>query len=75
MNLNKITDKAFSKYYAPSNKIWITWRYERFPFGGGVMPQVRYRIRELLENGFKVKCGYACTSIKGAHDHYIFYKI
>lgn len=31
-------------------------------------------IVNLRKDGYKVKCGYTCTSIRGVHEHLIFYK-
>jgi len=32
------------------------------------------KIKELLNGGYKVKCGKTTTSIRGYYDHYMFYK-
>jgi len=71
----EIYEKAYSKYYSPNNKIWSSdWDHEVFPFGGGNAQKIILRITSLLKQGFMVKCGYTTSSVRGAHDRYIFYK-
>ncbi len=72
--VEKIYDQSFDKYYSRYGTIWETWSWEHWPFGPGRSQKVKDRIKELLEQGYRVKCGYAATKIRNVHDRFIFYK-
>lgn len=49
------------------------WIFEKFPFGGGIINEVKKRI-DFLEKNNKVFVGWMATSIREYHNYYIFYK-
>lgn len=74
---NQIYNKAFSNYISPSKydkMIASGWFFERFRFGRNSQLLDLRTIKEYLEKGVSVKCGYMATSIKSYHDYYIISK-
>ena len=75
MTAEEIHDQAFNRYYYPNHNIFNSgWRCELFPFGGGTYQITINRIKELIGLGYKVKCGYTGSAIKGSPHRYIFSK-
>ena len=73
--IEEIYMMGFTNYISPSKYKSINlWNFESWGFGGGRSQITKAKIRELLEKGKKVKCGYMCSSIRGSHDYYIIYK-
>ena len=70
--INKELDKMFSRYVAPNHKWAKEWKTERQ--GRMVYLNMRNRIKELLNMGYKVRCGYMASTVRDSHIHYIFYK-
>jgi len=65
-------ERMFYKYYNGNNAIFNNWKWissRGLPNNG-----VKEKIRQLVDEGKKIKTGYTCTKIKGLHDYIIFYK-
>jgi len=70
--VSRLYDRMFDKYYN-GNQL-NDWHHITF-FGGGNAEWYRNKIRELLENGYRVKTGYRTSKqIRGHKTYYIFYK-
>lgn len=66
-------DNLFSQYFSQWDDDFCNkWDGESIPFGGGNKDKIKARIKELLLNGERIRCGYFTTSIRGYHDRKIF---
>lgn len=66
--VEKIAKRVFHQYVNQYADQYRDWRSE------WVRGDARLRIKELLEQGYKVTGGYYATAVKGYHDYRIFYK-
>jgi hypothetical protein len=68
--------QLFTKYIPPNSTLWKNWCCEKAPHSSkGYGKQLAInRIKELLDEGKKVKCGYATTSVRGYHVRYILWR-
>ena len=65
------------KYISPKKYDELSdrgFKFESFPFGGGVYQQIIKRITELVNDYEKVFTGYMASSVRGYHDNFIVYK-
>ena len=70
--IQNLITQLYERYYRPSNPIFDgEWWCQLAPKKQAETEAV---IRQLLEDGREVRTGYAATSVRGYHDHYIFYK-
>lgn len=81
IHIESIYNNAFHKMYPPSNTIWERWCFIDWLHikrteedGTSNKPKVIRKIKELLDGGYKVKCGKASTSVRGYYAYFIFYK-
>jgi len=65
-------EKMFSVYHSPYSNIWSDCNYIDVHRYSKIA--IITKIKELINEGYKVKCGYSSTSIRNVHHYYIFYK-
>ena len=72
----KIHSGMFKKYWNGNNKIFERWHVEESPIGRDEEGKIKslWRIKWLLDRGYKVKAGYCPSSIRGARNYYILWK-
>jgi len=70
--IEKIRNQIFHKRFNPninySKKGWKQIDLKE------IRGKINEKIRELLENNYKVSGGYFATAVKGYHQHYLMYK-
>jgi len=69
--IEKHYNDLFSKYFRPSTAEKFRTIDLNFV---GVAEKMKEKIKEVLDSGKKIKCGYMATSIRGYHHRYIFIK-
>ncbi len=74
MNIEEIIEKEYSNMftkYRHGNHNWFSGKKYKWM---EAPQQSKEKMRELINNGYEVKGGYSTTSVKGYHNHIIFYR-
>ena len=58
------------RHRADYDRMFESWYFRRISDSGKARPKIKY----LLRKGKRVTTGYFCTSVRGYHEHYVFWK-
>lgn len=76
MNIEEIIETEYNnmfKRYRNGNHSWFggkTYQWMEAPRVG----DTKEKMRELINKGYEIKGGYSTTSVRGYHNHIIFYR-
>lgn len=72
----EIINGMFKKYWHGDNPIFDRWNVEECPTGRDEEGKIKshWRVKWLLDRGYKVKAGYTPSGIRGARNYYILWK-